>query len=63
MKSRGFSFYARWFSAVFAWTCWALTYFHSWWWMVPSLIPYVLCNQFLGDHEDRHAKGDDDRTP
>ncbi|CAM3886922.1 hypothetical protein ACAN107058_19040 [Paracidovorax anthurii] len=51
MKFRGFAFYARWFSAAFAWTCWVLAYFYSWWWLVPSLIPYVLCNKFLGDGE------------
>lgn len=55
MKPRGFAFYARWFSAVFAWTCWALAYFHSWWWLVPSLIPYMLCNRFLGEVKDDGA--------
>ena len=46
---RTFAFYARWCSAVFAWTCWALAIFHSWWWLLPSLVPYVLCNRFVKD--------------
>lgn len=57
MKIPRFSIIFGWCAVIFAWTCWVLAYIQSsWWWLVVSLIPYLIYQTLL--NKDGQAGGE-----